>query len=65
MSSPSGDSPQVSKENLGENMFLDRRAIRVCCGRPIEPRLAEIRNVSGSALFVSVWRCPTCGRVSS
>ncbi len=55
---------EISKDNLTEKMLLDPRAIRVCCGHPIEPRLAEIRNLSGSTLFVSVWRCPFCDRVT-
>ncbi len=37
---------EISKDNLGAKMLLDARAIRVCCGHPIEPHLAEIRNLS-------------------
>jgi hypothetical protein len=43
---------------------LDVRTTRVCCGKTIEPRLAEIRDDSGSLLFVTVWHCPSCRKVT-
>jgi hypothetical protein len=33
-----------------------------CCGRPMEPELAEARDGSGGKVFVTVWRCPRCRR---
>jgi hypothetical protein len=35
-----------------------------CCGRPMESRLAHARDRSGQTLFVAVWRCPVCERVT-
>jgi hypothetical protein len=35
----------------------------VCCGRPMESRLARAHDRSGQTLFVAVWQCPACGRV--
>jgi len=60
------ESTKVAREDeLDKKIRVDPRAIRVCCGRAIEPRLAEIRDHSGPTVFVSVWRCPYCGRASS
>jgi hypothetical protein len=36
----------------------------LCCGQPMEPRLAQARDRSGQTMFVAVWRCPRCGRIS-
>jgi len=36
----------------------------VCCGQPMEPRLAQARDRYGQTMFVAVWRCPRCGRMS-
>ncbi len=43
---------------------LDPRLLRVCCGNRIAPRLAEIRRPGGRMLFVTVWQCPNCNRVT-
>jgi hypothetical protein len=43
---------------------LDPRALRVCCGSSVAPRLAEIRQPGEQTLFVTVWQCPTCKRVT-
>ncbi len=43
---------------------LDPRLLRVCCGHPIAPRLAEIRQPGERILFVTVWHCPNCNRVT-
>ncbi len=43
---------------------LDPRLLRVCCGNPIAPRLAEIRRPGKRTLFVTVWQCPNCNRVT-
>ncbi len=60
-----GENTRFTQGDLKENITLDPRAIRVCCGHAIEPHLAEMRDPSGPSLFVSVWRCPYCGRASS
>ncbi len=44
---------------------LDPRLLRVCCGHPIAPRLAEIRRPGKRTLFVTVWQCPICNRITS
>lgn len=40
--------------------------LRTCCGSVIFPRLAQIRDTSGygDTVFVTVWRCATCRRVT-
>ncbi len=43
---------------------LDPRLLRVCCGNRIAPRLAEIRQPGERTLFVTVWQCPNCNRVT-
>ncbi len=43
---------------------LDPKLLRVCCGHPIAPRLAEIRRPGERILFVTVWQCPHCNRVT-
>jgi|GEM_PF-3571897 len=55
---------RVSRESLDQKIYLDPRAIRVCCGHGIEPYLGEIRDSLGPSLYVSVWRCPHCGQVT-
>ena len=55
----------VRQGDLERAMHLDPRAIRVCCGHAVEPYLAEIRDPSATTYFVSVWRCPYCGRSTS
>ncbi len=59
------DGVGVPRGNLLDKIHLDPRVTQVCCGHTIEPYLAEIREYSGPSLFVSVWRCPHCGRVTS
>ncbi len=44
---------------------LDPRLLRVCCGNRIAPRLAEMRRPGGRTLFVTVWQCPNCNRITS
>jgi hypothetical protein len=34
-----------------------------CCGKPLEPRLARMRDRRGEMIFVAVWCCRRCGRV--
>jgi len=43
---------------------VDPILTRVCCGQPVEPRLAEIRSGSCPSYFAAVWRCPRCGRAT-
>ena len=43
---------------------LDPRLLRVCCGHRIAPQLAEIRRPGEPVLFVTVWPCPHCNRVT-
>ncbi len=43
---------------------LDPRLLRVCCGHPIAPRLAEIRRAGERTLFVTVWQFANCNRVT-
>ena len=55
--------PRVTNKSLAEKR-ADAGTTRVCCGRAIEPRLAQARDSSGSRLFVTVWHCPQCGRLT-
>ncbi len=43
---------------------LDPRLLRDCCGNRIAPRLVEIRQSGERTLFVTVWQCPICNRVT-
>jgi hypothetical protein len=57
----------VSKETrLGvePRANLDPRALRVCCGISIAPRMVELRRPGEPTLFVTVWQCPKCKRVT-
>ena len=38
---------------------------RTCCGRLVEPRLAEARDRSGQTFFAAVWRCPATVKLAS
>jgi hypothetical protein len=42
----------------------DRDTPPVCCGKPMEPRLARAHDRLGQTLFVAVRQCPACGRVT-
>jgi len=55
---------RIPREKLDQQVWLDPRAMRVCCGHAIEPYLGEIRDSLGPSLYVSVWRCPRCGQVT-
>lgn len=37
----------------------------ICCGKPMEPRLARARDRSGEMLFVAVQQCSVCGGITS
>ena len=52
------------QDDLSKRIRIDPRAVRVCCGRAIEPYLGEIRDSLGPSLFVSVWPCPHCSQVT-
>ncbi|MCL4522687.1 MAG: hypothetical protein M1453_01380 [Acidobacteria bacterium] len=43
---------------------LDPRLLRVCCGNRIAPQLAEIRRPDEAVVFVTVWPCPHCKRIT-
>lgn len=63
------NSPGVGRHRRAPALASDpaqanRDVARMCCGTPIEPRLAEIQNRFGEILFVAVWHCPHCGRIS-
>ena len=49
---------------VGTSFRVDCRVMRFCCGNFIEPRLAEIRCPNDPTLFIAVWRCPICGRIT-
>lgn len=56
---------RIAQKALSEVIRVDPRSIRVCCGHAVEPYLAEMRDPSATTYFVSVWRCPYCGRATS
>ena len=46
---------------------LTRRNLDVpmtCCGKPMTPQFRHARDHDGQMLFVAVWRCPVCARVT-
>jgi len=55
---------QQTGRSVAPQADLDPRLIRICCGNVIAPRLAEIRQPGEPTLFVSVWRCPKCKRIT-
>ena len=55
---------QQASRGVEPQAELDPRLLRVCCGNRIVPQLAEIRRPDEPALFVSVWPCPVCHRVT-
>ena len=36
-----------------------------CCGKAMQPRLAQRRDGEGELSFFAVWRCLACGRAAS
>lgn len=40
----------------------DREPGPSCCGKAMEPPLAKSLDRDRQGLFVTVWRCPICGR---
>ncbi len=43
---------------------LDARLLRFCCGNRIAPQLVEIRRPEEGILFITVWPCPKCRKVT-
>jgi hypothetical protein len=35
-----------------------------CCGKPMAPQFRHARDPDGQMLFVAVWRCSECGRIT-
>ncbi len=62
-----GTSPAAQEAGQGAELQaeLDPRLLRVCCGNRIAPRLAEMRRPGKRTLFVTVWQCPICNRITS
>jgi len=48
----------------GDKVHPDSARLLACCGQPMEPRLAHALDRYGQAVFVAVWRCPACGRIT-
>ena len=59
-----GAAIQETSRGVEPQADLDPRLLRVCCGNRIAPRLAEIRQPGERTLFVTVWQCPTCNRIT-
>ena len=60
---------EVDVSGAGKQITLpiawrERDTPPACCGRPTVPRLARAHDRLGQTLFVTVWQCPVCGRVS-
>jgi hypothetical protein len=36
----------------------------VCCGKPMAPQFRHARDRDGQMMFVAVWRCSCCGRIT-
>lgn len=61
--SGSGKSEPTREINRGRTC-RDANVPITCCGRPMESRLARAHDGRGQTLFVAVWRCPVCERVT-
>jgi hypothetical protein len=35
-----------------------------CCGKPMAPQFRHGRDRDGQMLFVAIWRCSGCGRIT-
>jgi hypothetical protein len=35
-----------------------------CCGKPMKPQFRHVRDRDGQMMFVAVWRCSGCGRIT-
>jgi len=44
--------------------WRERDTPPVCCEKPMEPRLARAHDRLGGTLFVAVWQCPACRRIT-
>jgi len=60
------ETPMLVRSNSDFNPFAarDPEPNPTCCGQPMEPRLARMRDREGQVSFVAVWRCLECGRAS-
>jgi hypothetical protein len=36
----------------------------VCCGKPMASQFRHARDRDGQMMFVAVWRCSDCGRIT-
>ena len=54
---------ESSRESDRRQPRRDPNAPAICCGKPMESRLARAHDRSGQTLFVAVWHCPVCERV--
>lgn len=62
--SSTGAAATETRRTFEPQADLDPRALRVCCGNSVAPRLAELRQPGEQTLFVTVWQCPKCKRVT-
>ncbi len=54
----------VAQDAAGDKVRLDPDVTRTCCGSTIAPQLARRRDPLGDTEFVTIWRCPRCGRLT-
>jgi hypothetical protein len=61
-----GSESKERKSSWENDLRRARRGLdvpQVCCGRPMESRLARAHDRLGQTLFVAVWHCSVCERV--
>jgi hypothetical protein len=42
----------------------DSEGSGVCCGKPMAPQFRHARDHDGRIMFVALWRCSSCGRIT-
>jgi hypothetical protein len=42
----------------------DPEGSMACCGKPMTPQFRHARDGDGQMMFVAVWRCSDCGRIT-
>lgn len=60
-------SPGAAQVEAAFNPFgaIDPEPTPECCGKPMDGRLARMRDSEGMFSYVAVWRCLVCGRAAS
>ena len=56
-----GEEPGFPVAELGVKSVGDH----ICCGSVIKPELIKVPTLFRLKLFVALWHCPSCGKISA